>query len=237
MMSEVFKKGDSMAVVVPEHIAKALDLRAGDGVDFDLLNNELATFKKRGIADSEIGVLRKLSGIKFADRTKDTVRKALSDEEQKTLGALVKRKAVTFYDEGKYKGNGVYSISRDYYTLLSEPGKKPEPTKASALGDGGFKVVQSQAEAEALITELGAAIKGGDVVAVRGFDKSFYFVSSNVMNKEGSRIVACLEKGPITLKEIVSECSLDEALAKAVIEILRESGDIIEKRRETYAIA
>jgi antitoxin component of MazEF toxin-antitoxin module len=233
-MSEVFKKGDSMAVLVPEHIAKALDLRNGDSVDFDLLNNELAAFKKRGIADSEIDVLRKLSDIKFADRTKEKVRSVLSDDEQKVLGALVKRKAISYYDEGKYKGRGVYSISRDYYLLLSEPEKVVK--KKVSLADG-FRVVGSQAEAEALLSEMGAAIKGGDVIAVRGFDKKFYFVSSDVMNKEGGKITSALAGGEMSLKEIVGKCSLGEGLAKAVIEVLRESGDIIEKRREVYAIA
>lgn len=226
-----------MAVLVPEHIAKALELREGDSVDFDLLNKELAAFKKRGIADTEIDLLRKLSGIKFADRTKENVRKALSEEEQKVLGALVKRKAISFYDEGKYKGHGVYSISRDYYVLLSEPEKKPGPKKANALGDAGFRVVQSQGEAEALLSELEPTIKSGGVVAVRSFDKLFYFVSSDIVSREGSRIIAYLEEGDLTLKEIVGKCSLNEKLAKAVIEVLRESGDIIEKRRETYALA
>jgi antitoxin component of MazEF toxin-antitoxin module len=235
-MSGVFKRGEALAVEVPEHIAKALDLREGDGVDFDLLNNEMAAFKKRGISEDEVSVLRKLSEIRFADRTKETVRKALTDTEQKALGALMKMNAVSFYEEGKYAGHGVYSIAKDYYLMLNAPTEKPTGV-ANPLGAKGFVIAHSFNEAEALLTQLDKEIRLGNVVGVRGFDKSYYFTTREAVNTEGSKIIAALEDGELTLQEIAEKCAIDESLARAVIEVLRESGDMIEKRKGLYALA
>jgi antitoxin component of MazEF toxin-antitoxin module len=234
-MNKVFKKDSALAINIPEHIAKALNINEDDNIDFELLNNDMAGFKKRGIKQQELNVLRKLSTIKFADRTKEQARALLSTDEQKTLGSLMKQKAISFYEEGKYKNHGVYSISRDYYALLSESKTETKPT--NPFNNKGYAIIKTQQEAESLLSELKDEIKKGSVVVVRGFDKEFYFTTNNIMNNEGSKIIACLEGANLTAQEIAKKCSLEKELTKTVIEILRESGDIIEWKRGIYKLA
>ena len=74
-------------------------------------------------------------------------------------------------------------------------------------------------------------------MSVRGFDRKVYITTRDVVEALGSKIVASLEKGDMTLPKIAAACGEEEGLVRTVVEILREAGDIIEKRKENYALA
>ncbi|MFC2174881.1 hypothetical protein ACFLQ2_03345 [archaeon] len=232
-MPRVEQRGRELWVVIPEDVAKALSLDQGDAVSFELLDKELAGLRKSSaVSSDELAVLKKLNEIKFAQRTKDTVRNALSDPEQKTLGRLVKKGAVQFYEGGKYKDNGVYSISRDHYSFLAS-GEKPAK---SPLGQQKYLAIDSLDRAKDVLSKLENEVKNGEVVSVRGFDKKVYITTSDAVETVGAKITSALDKEK-TLPEIVSACGEEEGLVRTVIEVLRESGDVIEKREGVYALA
>ena len=71
---------------------------------------------------------------------------------------------------------------------------------------------------------------------MRGFDRAYYIITSEALETIGSDIIAVLKDGTLALNVIASECGIETDLCKAVLEVLRESGDIIEKRKDTYSL-
>lgn len=232
----VEQRGRELWVLIPEDIAKALDIDEGDALSFEMLDKELAGIRKaHAIDEKELSVLKKLNEIKFAQRTKEKVRSVLADAEQKILGKLVKKGAVQFYEEGKYKGKGVYSISRDYYSFLST--KKPVSNIVNKVfGQQKYMITDSMERAKEVLGQLESEVKEGNVVSVRGFDKKIYITTRETMDTVGSKVVASLENNEMKLGEIASVCGEEEGLIRTVLEILRESGDVLEKRKEVYAL-
>ncbi len=225
-------------MLIPEDVAKALDINAGDALSFELLDKELAGIRKaHAISESELAVLRKLNGIRFAQRTKGKVRSVLSDSEQRVLGKLVKKGAVQFYEGGKYKSKGVYSISRDYYSFLTA--KKPASSNiiSRVFGQQQWLATDSTDRAREILSQLDSEVKAGDIVSVRGFDKKFYITTRTAVESVGSKVIAALEGGEMPLAEIAKACGDDEGLVRTVIEVLRESGDVIERQKGVYALA
>ena len=224
-------------VKIPENIAKDAGFKEGEDVDFEVKENAIV-IRKKTLTQKEIEILKKINRIKFAERTKGKVASVLSSDELKILDGLLKRQVVLFYEGGKYKGHGVYSISRDYYQYVIEPKKEKRKNLIEKyMGKKKYMIITDVNEAKNVLTQLESEIARGEVVTVRGFDKKFYVATKDVVDDVGSCLIAALESGELTLDELAERCGVEKGLCKAVVEILRESGDIIEKRKELYALA
>ena len=237
-MPRVELRGRELWVLIPEDIASALALDEGNAVSFEMLDKELAGIRKsHAVEGDELTVLKKLNDIKFAERTKEKVRSVLVDEEQRLLGKLVKKGAVQFYEGGKYKDRGVYSISKDYYTFLTT-GKKPTGNIIEKVfGQRKYLVTESKERAREVMLQLDKEVKEGNVVSVMGFNKKIYITTKEVLDSVGSKVVAALEGGEMGIDKITEMCGDEGELIRTVLEVLRESGDVIEKRDGVYALA
>ena len=213
-------------VKIPENIAKDAGFKEGEDVDFEVKENAIV-IRKKTLTQKEIEILKKINRIKFAERTKGKVASVLSSDELKILDGLLKRQVVLFYEGGKYKGHGVYSISRDYYQYVIEPKKEKRKNLIEKyMGKKKYMIITDFNEAKNVLTQLESEI-----------DKKFYVATKDVVDDVGSCLIAALESGELTLDELAERCGVEKGLCKAVVEILRESGDIIEKRKELYALA
>lgn len=247
-MPRVEQRGRELWVLIPEDISKALSINDGDAISFEMLDNELAGMRKaHALTNEEITVLRKINEVRFAERTKERLRNMLSDSEQKVLGRLVKLGVVQFYKNGKYKDSGVYSITRDYYSLVTlsnntalAQSQRLEPRSDalhSVFGDQKYLTVDSMEHAQKLLSLLEKEVCDGEVVSVRGFDKKIYITTREVVDAVGNKIFSALKGREMHVTEIAQYTSEPEGLIKTVIEVLRETGDVIEKKRGVYALA
>lgn len=230
-MAAVIKSGKGLAVKLPGYIVDSLSLKEGDKLEFGMVDKTTASMKKlERTGKPDIEVMRRLNSIKFSERTKEAVDKLLSEEEKKILEKLIKKKIVSFYNKGKYADNGVYSISRDYYYLLTQR-DKPEGLKKD------FIVVDDMNKAMELMEEFKPKIRDGEILTVRSFNKKFYFVNSEMVDTLGSELFAQLGQKDTTVEELAKKTGKHEELVRAVLEILRESGDVIEKKKGLYSLA
>jgi hypothetical protein len=71
---------------------------------------------------------------------------------------------------------------------------------------------------------------------VRGFDKKYYIIGKPALADLERKFDRLLAKEK-QLKAVADELGVKEGLARAAIEVLREEGKIIEKRRGTYCLA
>jgi hypothetical protein len=75
------------------------------------------------------------------------------------------------------------------------------------------------------------------MLSVKGFDNNYYFVRRDAFDRVGSKIVAALKASDLSLKDLPSVCDEEEGMCKAVIEILKEAGDVFEKTKDLYSLA
>ena len=60
-------------------------------------NTAAVSANRLELTNSELGVLKKLDTLRYNERTRESVKKLLNDEENRTLQDLLKRKIVTLF--------------------------------------------------------------------------------------------------------------------------------------------
>jgi len=125
--------------------------------------------------------------------------------------------------------------------LLSRHSEKSESRAVLPARNGvpskGYEVVEDRGTAMELMEQYKEKIATGRLFAVRAFDGKFYFVDSELVESIGSEIVNAMGNKEMSLEEIAKSCELERGMVKAVVEVLRESGEVLEKRREVYSVA
>ena len=116
------------------------------------------------------------------------------------------------------------------------PAAAPVVLARNPLGPKGFIVIDTELEAKQLSNRLEKEIKSGDVVGVRGFDKKFYIVSTALYQSLAPKIENLLKnKDTITATEAAQTLNLEEPCAIAILQVMKEQGELIEKKRGVFA--
>ena len=100
----------------------------------------------------------------------------------------------------------------------------------------GFMVVKNENLARELSDQYYDLIKAGKMQGTRGFDGLFYIVYSDLYNKHSGKVLTALKSAACNTDELAEKLKIDKNLAKAVCELLREKGDLMEKKKNVYCI-
>ncbi|NPA86531.1 MAG: hypothetical protein GXO00_00795 [Candidatus Diapherotrites archaeon] len=114
--------------------------------------------------------------------------------------------------------------------------KAPEKRK-EAPRDAGYWVFDTEVEAAAFSRKHADEFQRGDIVGIRGFDGKFYAVRRRLYNYYLPRILEKLRESPMTAEELASALGKNKDMVKAVLELAREEGLIIEKSGGVYEYA
>lgn len=196
--------------------------------------------------ESERALLKKLLSIKFENRTPAYVSKALGNDEKAVLKELERKGFVNVFKGAKYK-DGVYNIRDSIYPLLSQKEGGPEtketrPAQAQPavqtpyglLHSQGFMIVADKNEARMLSERMADEMKRGAVQGIKGFDGRFYIVTRDYFTKAQAAITAVL-KEDMNADSVAAAAKLNPDGCRAVLRLMAENGDIIEKRRGIFA--
>lgn len=112
--------------------------------------------------------------------------------------------------------------------------KEEDPIKR--LNKNGYLVLQSEADAREISKLLEDKIQKNQVTGIRGFDKKYYLVKNSFVLKFQSKIKSALKSGPKQADKIAEALGIDEEAAIALLTVLREEGEIIEKRKGTFSL-
>ncbi|MEW5955606.1 MAG: hypothetical protein AB1626_03665 [Candidatus Micrarchaeota archaeon] len=113
---------------------------------------------------------------------------------------------------------------------LPRPVARPQ-TPAALIESKGFLVIENEADAKNLSKAVEREIKEGLVRGVRGFDKRFYVVSTRFLKAMAQKLGPVLSGEPLTSAQAAQAASCDEAACNAVLQVLKEDGDVLEKKR------
>jgi len=124
-----------------------------------------------------------------------------------------------------------------------EPGKKePELPNAkesnleeNTLEKDGFMACKSVHIAKVMSEKFKKEIEDGKIRGLKSFDGQFYIAETPVYEKYSGKVISAIkaEKG-IGSKKIAQQLGISQVLAKIVCELLKEDGEIIEKRKDQF---
>jgi len=195
----------------------------------------------------EYRLLRKLDKIKYEQRIPYRVHKFLTKEEKDLLEQMKKKGLVSLYTGGKYAKTGVYTIPNEIYAIIK--GNKPrqelpsEPEKLSEkknlsweehLEKYGYLIVENENDAQRISGKLEKAIKKGDILGTRGFDKKFYIADRAFYGEWNNKITPLITGKEKRVPEICNAINMSEVACRVALELMRDQGEIIEKKRGFY---
>jgi hypothetical protein len=119
-------------------------------------------------------------------------------------------------------------------TATAKPTEKIKASpEAVAFARAGYAVLNSEGEAKQLSDELEQFIKNGQVVGVRGFDKRFYVVSREFLERHSGAVLGAL-KEPNTARVAAAQAKMAFDAFNAALVVLKEQGEIIEKKKGMF---
>ncbi len=253
--NRVVKVGKRLALILPDDVIKELSLKDGSKLEVKHVHGNVyaiyptpneenkmmeevveEVLNKEKLGEDEITLLRKLKSIKFSDRTGNGLKKILNKNEFELLKKLMRRGIILHMTSGKYKSKGgVYSISKSYFPLIktNKPERKEDENKlVKEVESRGYLITKSLEE----LDNARHKIDSGEFVLVKGFDGFYYLIKSQLLSNIGNKVIDLLKKGPMSLEEISVHLKRDKELVKAIMEVLREAGDVMERKKGVYEL-
>jgi hypothetical protein len=248
MEARILRKDNVLYLQLPSEFSSAGDIelfKLKDG--YYLLSLQLGQKKKeaqgkQALSDNEKSLLKKLSAIKFENRTPKNISQSLSQDERNLLSSMEKKGFVQLFKSAKYK-EGVYSIPDDVYPLLKEnnpPGNPQQSSSQSPLASffkEGFVVFSNNNEAAAFSDLLKKSGHSQDIFGIKGFDGRFYVVTKSYMMDMSGKVRTVLKgNNTMTSTMIAKACNMDDSGCRAVLLLMAEKGDVIEKKKDIFVL-
>ncbi|MFA6530471.1 MAG: hypothetical protein WCT31_01980 [Candidatus Micrarchaeia archaeon] len=99
----------------------------------------------------------------------------------------------------------------------------------------GYTVLANNNQAYEFSESLRSTGKNNDVLGIKGFDGKYYVVSKTYFT-ELSYLIKNSVKGDMTVASIAKLCKTDETGCRAVLMLMAERGDAIEKKKDFFAL-
>ncbi|VVB73974.1 Uncharacterised protein [uncultured archaeon] len=223
--------------------------------------------KMTTLSEDDIIILKKLLQFKFEERTPERIDQAFTAPEKRRIADLIRRHLISIYYGGKYQKSGVYNVPtlvyRQYLQQTAQAESKPtapaaiphveyksqaaaKPVAAAssarltpiqALEKNGFLIMQSEADAKEFSDSYASRIRKKEIFGIRGFDKKYYIVKSSFVAKNESKVRAFLKDGAKSADKVAEALGVETQGAIALLTIMNEEGELIEKKRGTFALA
>lgn len=183
---------------------------------------------KPSVRDQKEGaVLSKLASLGFSKRSPSQLSKVMSAEEMKLLDELVKAGKVLYVHNKKFD-EGIYVIETG---SQKSPQKQAEPSAMeNQLFANGYLVLDGSRDAQALSERL--MKQKNSVVGIKGFDGKYYIVTAVYFGKVAAALSGMGDE--ITPADAAAKGGLSIDGCKAVLKLLAEKGDYIEKKGDFY---
>ncbi|MEM4272581.1 MAG: hypothetical protein QXH30_03235 [Candidatus Bilamarchaeaceae archaeon] len=175
----------------------------------------------------EARVLAKLASLGFSKRSPSQLAKLMSAEERKVLDGLVKAGKVLYVHNKKYN-EGIYIIetgSQKSAQKQAEPG-----AMENQLFANGYLILEGSKDAQALSERL--MKQKNSVAGIKGFDGKYYIVTTAYFAKASEAIARLGDE--VTPAGAAAKCGLAIDGCKAVLKLLAERGDYLEKKGGIY---
>ncbi len=250
---KIIRKGSEAYLQLPGELADIDELELfvlRDGyylLSVPLGNEKFTTNNQNPITNNQLSeneklLLKNLLSIKFERRTPKNLDKMLEDNERALLANLIKKEFVNVFKSKKYP-DGVYNISDNVYPLLKDNNQanrladqknEPKTVKASSPSSA-YMIISDQREAYNFSQEMKKSGKDKDFICLRGFDGRFYAVNKRYFTANYDNVKSAL-KNEGNIAAIAKLCNIELEGCRALLNVLADRGDVIEKRKDTFVL-
>jgi len=190
------------------------------------LMGKVAPVKQKKVESLGEKVIGKLDSLALRKRSPSYLKRFLGKDELKELEKLVKQGKVAYIHNKKFE-EGIYVIEGKKKTGMV--GGEPN-AMANQLFANGYIILEASRDAQTLSERL--MKQKGAIMGVRGFDGKYYVVTSTYFKKVWEAISKLGEE--ITPEDVAEKFSLSIDGCKAVLKLLSEKGDYVEKKGGLY---
>jgi len=257
-LAKVSTKGTKYAIVLDEKDFKALGLDADSEYDFKSVRTGVWAMVKKEAPKQEyeqdaketkitkgspdkveehiIGLLKKKP---LNERVEEKFEKLLNEHELKKFKELLKEGKVVKYRLNKEYRKAVYKLKEDAEKSVMSSGGEIE--KADYEGKpnydiykDGFAVYYDESSARAFSEEHRTEMKTKEIIGIKTFDGSYFFINTELFKKKAKPVLAYLEKKKGVELNDLGKAMKNRMLGKIVVEFLKEEGFVMEKRKDFY---
>lgn len=205
------EKSEVLAIVLPPHLQKSSGVAEGDEYEFIEVAPGAFLLVKKQLADKLVA---------------DSV-----------LGKLGQKMLATEKQEPEKEKIVAKPTPQSFNTVSA-----PKPVVRSApsvfekeLEKNGFLITEEE-QAKSLSSALEAQIKHGEVLGVRGFDKRYYIVSRGFYEGLSAKIKEKAGGEEFSASAIAASTKTSENACVSVLQVMKEEGTLIEKKRGSYQL-
>ncbi len=226
-------------------------LKIDESMDFEIVQVKEGVFmiagEKPGERPADEKIFSYLRGKPLKNLVEGEFEKLLDREEKERLKELLAEGAVVkFRLSPKYK-KAVYRLKEKEGKGKRQEGKARQGKRDSSftekeqeigefsLEKNGFMVVKNELRAKRLSEELKERIKRREVRGIKDFDGFYYIIESDLYESAAPKVLGALGNGGAEkCEELSRKLDLNRFLVKGVCELLKDEGELIEKRKEQY---
>lgn len=131
-------------------------------------------------------------------------------------------------------------VSSSFYPkTASAPSTAPakqESELKKALYSKGFLSIENEFQARSAGDELKGEISSRAVVSARGFDKKAFLVTRSFFDENAPKVMRALREKDLALPAICEASKLPQEACAALLCVLEEQGEILEKRKGLFQL-
>lgn len=207
-----FKHGDCLAIVIPEPLRQANAVKENDDYEFFEL---------------EKGMFVLVAKTVLAEKTKKS--------------ALHAMQAPSFQAAAlSASSSPQHATPIPQKTPSSpQPVKRLEPvygTPEWKVAKNGFAIMEYEGDAKRVSAYFEEEIKNETVLGTRGFDKKFYVATKQSYDEVSRKISKAFGTKAFLPSDAAAAVKEDENKTACVVQIMREKGDAIEKKRGLFQV-
>ncbi len=181
-----------------------------------------------------IGLIKK---SKLSELVEGKFEEKLNEKQKRALLELITNKRVFVFKLNDSYKKGIYRIREEVREKKESEEFKSEK---KALPDydletDGFIATTNTERAKMLSIEYKEQIEKNELKGIKTFEGIYYLVETKLVNKYLEKILLLIRnRKEISLEEIAENENISIELTKIIIELLKEEGEVLEKKKGFY---
>jgi len=227
---KLFKHGENLAVIIPQSLKKRHDIKDDD--DFEFIEIEKHCFlliSKASLAEQA----KKTVFLQLVNKAMKNGESLMDNGEKLEPKEHFEEKAISPQVSSSFSAATNYAKPNQSYSAQAPANFAGFAAKVFS---NGYLVLASEEEAREASRTLEELIKQQKVFGIRGFDKKFYIVSSDYYSKFSPQVLSLLSTKKMSILELNAQLKIPEEGVVAILQILKDKGEIIESRKNLFEI-
>jgi hypothetical protein len=199
-------------------------------------NNENKKIKQssQNIPSTKNKILNLLNdkNLEVKDKVEGTFENLLNPNELSIFKQMLKNKEIIIFKLSKKYKKGIYKV-------FEQKNKNFTPVNYSNISfdffeNNNYYIIENNNDAIRFSEKYASKIKNNEIIGVKSFDGNYYVIDYEYYSEIKDKFLSVDLPNNFTLIDVMNKTEFSEEIIKIVLEILKDQGVIIEKRKGIY---